>query len=110
MALPLSSLAQNFLASRVTAQCKGKLRGVCPDMPGRLPRLSTSRAYPLGLRPQLRPTRSFRVTFSDRVKVTISFTVRFRFKVRVWVWDMVRFRVWVQVRVGLGLGPKIFEG
>ena len=31
------------------AQCRGKLRGVCPDMPGRLPRLSTSRAYPLGL-------------------------------------------------------------
>ena len=47
--LPLASLAQNLLASRVTAQCKGKLRGVCPDMPGRLPRLSTSRAYPLGL-------------------------------------------------------------
>ena len=47
--LPLASLAQNLLASSVTAQCWGKLRGVCPDMPGRLPRLSTSRAYPLGL-------------------------------------------------------------
>ena len=47
--LPLASLAQTLLASRVTAQCRDKLRGVCPDMPGRLPRLSTSRAYPLGL-------------------------------------------------------------
>ena len=47
--MPLASLAQTFLASRVTAQCRGKLRGVCPDMPGHLPRLSTSRAYLLGL-------------------------------------------------------------
>ena len=82
--LPLASLAQNLLASSVTAQCRGKLRGVCPDMPGRLPRLSTP-----GSRTQLRPTRTFRIRFRDRVKVTISFTVRFRFQVRV----RVRVRV-----------------
>ena len=47
--LPLGSLAQFFLASSGTAPLRSRSRGVCPNMPGRLPRLSPARAFPLGL-------------------------------------------------------------
>ena len=47
--LPLASLAQTFLASRGTAPMKGQVAGVCTDMPRLLPRLSPTRAFPLGL-------------------------------------------------------------
>ena len=45
----MASLAQTFLASRDTAPMKGQVAGVCTDMPRLLPRLSPTRAFPLGL-------------------------------------------------------------